>query len=103
MKSLLMLAMVGAFSLVSVLDAEACHRRRCGGHHRRGCGNGCYVQQPCYSGGYSNGCQVYGGYNGQMQGGYGGQMGNGYVDPAAGNVAPAVDQNAPPADPEPVR
>lgn len=95
MKSLLMLAMVGAFSLVSVLDAEACHRRRCGGHHRRGCGNGCYVQQPCYTNG---GCQVYGG---QMQGGYGGQ--NGYVDPAAGNVAPAVDQNVPPAEPEPVR
>ena len=97
MKSLWMLAMVGAFSLVSVMDAEA--GRRCGGrHHRRGCGNGCYVQQPCYNGG---GCQVYGG---QMQGGYGGQVqDNGYADPAGGNVAPAVDQNAPPADPEPVR
>lgn len=86
MKSLLMLAMVGAFSLVSVLDAEACHRRRCGGHHRRGCGNGCYVQQPCYNGG----CQVNGAVNGA------------YAAPAV-EAAPAVDQNAPPAEPEPVK
>jgi uncharacterized membrane protein len=91
MKSLWMLAMVGAFSLVSVMDAEA--GRRCGGrHHRRGCGNGCYVQQPCYNGG----CQVNGGY----------QNGGTYVDPnavPAVDAEPAVNQNAPPAEPEPVK
>lgn len=122
MKSLLMLAVIGAVSLVNVLDAEACHRRRC----RRGCGHSCYVQQPCYTnGGYSNGgCQVYGGGY-QMQGGYGDQVPvEGYQHPGA-DYAPAVDQNAPvdnnrnappagnqnaptdqrvpPADPEPVR
>ncbi len=96
MKSLLMLAMVGTFSLVSVLDAEACHRRRCGGHHRRGCGNTCYAQ-PAYYGG----CQVSGYHNGAYQNGV-------QVDPNVGAGAAleggaAVDANAPPADPQPVK
>jgi hypothetical protein len=108
MKSLFLLGLVGLFSLGSVLEAEAGCRHRCGGrHHRRGC------HSQCYTGGYAGGgCQVYGG--GQM---YGGQVyGNGagvYADPNVGvgagvDVGPAgagaaVDANAVPAAPEPVK
>jgi len=58
MKNLLMLGLVGAFSLLSVLDAEACHRRRCGGHHHRRhhCGSVCYTPVS------HSGCQVNGAY-----------------------------------------
>jgi hypothetical protein len=57
MKKLFLLGLAGLFSAVSVLEAQACHHRRCGGHHRRG-GGCCYVQQ--YGGCYTNGAM--GGY-----------------------------------------
>ncbi|WP_254507194.1 hypothetical protein [Anatilimnocola floriformis] len=88
MKNLFLLALVGTFTLLTSLDAEA--GRRCGGRQsRRGCGNGCATQHY----GCQTGCQVNGYHNGAM------------ADPnmAAAEPAPAVDQNAPPPEPAPAK
>lgn len=96
MKNLFLVAMVGVFSLVSVLEVEAgrgCRRaRRCGG----GCQSGCYTNGcqtgGCYANGgacYTGGCQVNG-------------HGGAYVDPhaAGGPVQPGAG-NAAPVQPGP--
>jgi hypothetical protein len=72
MKKLFLLGLAGLFSMVSVLETQACHHRRCGGRHHHRRGGGCCYAQPVYNGG----CHTNGGMSG------------GYVDPnAAGGAA----------------
>lgn len=89
MKNLFLVAMVGVFSFMSVLEAEAgrhCHRaRRCGG----GCYSSCYTNG-CYTNG--SGCHTNGGCN--VHGYHGGayvdpNLPGGPVQPGTGNEAPA--------------
>jgi hypothetical protein len=86
MKNLFLVAMVGVFSLMSVLEVQA------GRHHcRRGrCGGGCYYAQPCNNGCGAGGCGVANG---------------GYANPggAGGTTVQPLNGNTIPGEPQPVK